>query len=495
MKKIIRNRKKDIYAYVGIFLSIIIAFFIAYSIGVEDNVTMIETVMIYSILIIICISIYMTRNSVHKINSIIKMVIIIGIIMRIGYMLYTPCNIRSHDLWGFDKSLGGHSGYIMYILDGSLPDSNFRQYYHPPLFYALSAFMIKIINPILKEQEMLKIIDIAKIVSCTASCYVLMLTYKISKEIKLGDIGQLLAVTIIAFLPNFYLLAGRVNNDSLAIFFMVLAILYTIKWYREVNVKNTVVLAMVFGFGMMTKISVSVVAIFTGIVMLIKGYNYLKNGQIKTILLNYLLFGIIALPLGLWYPMRNLIKFKQPFNYVLDINAPNSAIYCGNHSIIDRLFKIPFSKMFKDIYNNPFGDYNITIYSIKSALFGEFKFDVPSILPRVLLGIFIIFNIFVIISLCITIKSKVKNKSILIAYIANMILQIGAFISFNIRYPYGCTMDYRYIVPTAIFNALLIGYTSTILEGRAKVYKIYNYIACVIIVTFSIFSIVMYTEI
>ena len=42
MKKIIRNRKKDIYAYVGIFLSIIIAFFITYSIGIEDNVPMIE---------------------------------------------------------------------------------------------------------------------------------------------------------------------------------------------------------------------------------------------------------------------------------------------------------------------------------------------------------------------------------------------------------------------------------------------------------------------
>lgn len=495
MVQLLEKGKKDIYTYIGVFLSILIAFIFTYMLGFEDNAKRIEIVMIYSILIIICIGSYITWSSEDKIKTIIKIVIIIGIIMRIGYMIYTPCNVRSHDLCEFDKSKGGHSGYIMWILDGSLPDSNLRQYYHPPLFHALSALMIKIINPILKEDNILKIIDIAKIVSCTASCYVLLLTKKLAQEIKIGKVGQLFAVTIIAFFPNFYLLAGRVNNDSLAIYFMILAILYTIKWYKEVNVKNTIILALAFGLGMMSKISVGVVAIFTGIVMLIKGYEYFKEKKIKEILYNYLLFGIIALPLGLWYPIRNLIKFNQPLNYVLDINAPNSAIYCGNHSFIDRFIKIPFSSMFESIYNNPFGDYNLTAYVTKGALFGEFKFDVPTIIPRTLLAIFIILNIFIIISFVITFISKKTNFKILLGYMGYMSLQIMSFFSFNLKYPYGCTMDYRYIVPIAVFNALLIGYTSNILIEKPKAYKIYNIIASVIITCFSVLSIIMYTKI
>lgn len=60
----------------------------------------------------------------------IKCIILVGFIMRIGYMLYTPCNVRSHDLWNFTVDSGGHAGYILNILEGNLPQSNLLQYYH-----------------------------------------------------------------------------------------------------------------------------------------------------------------------------------------------------------------------------------------------------------------------------------------------------------------------------------------------------------------------------
>lgn len=62
-------------------------------------------------------------------------------------------------------------------------------------------------------------IDGAKIVSCFASCGVLLTTNDICEELKFNRVSQVIAITFIAFLPNFYFLAGRVNNDSMSIFF------------------------------------------------------------------------------------------------------------------------------------------------------------------------------------------------------------------------------------------------------------------------------------
>lgn len=33
---------------------------------------------------------------------------------------------------------------------------------------------------------------------------------------------------------------------------------------------------------------------------------------------------------------------------------------------------------------------------------------------------------------------------------------IGAYIDFNINYPFGCTMDFRYVVPTALIGAVFL---------------------------------------
>ncbi|MPN05804.1 hypothetical protein SDC9_153057 [bioreactor metagenome] len=36
------------------------------------------------------------------------------------------------------------------------------------------------------------------------------------------------------------------------------------------------------------------------------------------------------------------------------------------------------------------------------------------------------------------------------------LIQICFFVLFNIRFPYGCTMDFRYIVPTVIVGAIAL---------------------------------------
>ena len=97
-----------------------------------------------------------------------------------------------------------------------------------------------------------------------------------------------------------------------------------------------------------------------------------------------MVFGIISLPLGLAYSVRNYIRFGQSLNYVLPIGV-DSWLYRGNHTIAERYFLVPLADFFKSPYVDLQVDYNAPAYYIKSAFFNEFQYPVPEWLPGVLL--------------------------------------------------------------------------------------------------------------
>ena len=50
-----------------------------------------------------------------------------------------------------------------------------------------------------------------------------------------------------------------------------------------------------------------------------------------------------------------------------------------------------------------------------------------------------------------------KNKLAVLSLGALFALLMLSFVFFNVSYPYGCTMDFRYIVPTVIAGAGFLG--------------------------------------
>ena len=59
-------------------------------------------------------------------TALVVAIIAMGIIMRIGHMLYTPYSLRGHDI---GLGANGHADYILTLMQGNLPDSNSYQYY------------------------------------------------------------------------------------------------------------------------------------------------------------------------------------------------------------------------------------------------------------------------------------------------------------------------------------------------------------------------------
>jgi len=438
MFSLLSEKTSNLIKIFGFCLILLVVYILVYLFNLQDCIQ-------FSLFLFIVLSALTVGCSLHRqydSEKLVAYILFIGFVVRIGYMLYTPCTTMGHDF-------EGHAAYIQNMLDGHLPESNEDQFYHPPLFYFLSAVVIFILKPILGLTNEIDIINCARLVSCFFSCMTLYCVKSLCTELK---IKKPIPLALTAFLPNFFFMGARVNNDAIVVFFMTMILLYSIRWYKEQNRKNTVILALSFGLGMMSKMSVAVLAIPTGLLMLYVLAESIKTRTSSKTIKSLFLFGFICIPLGLAYPIRNLILFDQPFTYVLDVG---SGIFASeNYSFIQRFLTFPITRMFNPVYNDVFNDYNIWMYLLKGGLFGEFSFDIPRAIPVSLLILYSIISLFMVISVIWSLRTD--NISINYLELSGIELMF-AYIAFNIRYPYGCTMDFRYIAPVFIINSLLLG--------------------------------------
>ena len=418
---------------------------------------------------------FRVRKVPDKTEELIRLMLFAGLVMRIGYMLYTDAYTRPHDI------AGGHDSYILQIMQNfQLPQDNHGQFYQQPVYYIISAIVSAVVNAILgTSEDPHALVNAAKIVSCFASCSVLLMVPKLCKELELDRRAEPVVLAITAFLPEFYLLAGRVGPDSLSVYLMMLALLLTIRWFKSQTFPLTIQLAVVYGLAISTKISCAVFAIFTAVLMLIKLVQAIKQKKAAPLLAKLGVFGCISLPLGMWYCIRNLVRFDQPFNYVYPLPI-TCDLYCGDHSIASRFLYFSMENLKLRPYANPWEDYNYPMYLVKCSVFGEFQYGVPE---WVSYGLVLVNFALILLSLfaMIYVICCTKEKPMLRFGIpALWMFMYGFSINFNINYPFGCTMDFRYIVPTAIFGGLYlsVAYNSSLEEhknqfasGAAKVVR------------------------
>lgn len=426
-------------------------------------------------------------------------IFVIGVIMRVGYTLYTPWYLRGHDVAVAALNCDGGDGHAAYLINlyyGHLPDSNAGQFYHPPLFHILGAVTMRIYGFIANVTEVGELVDAAKIVSCLAAIAALLQMKKLIREIGLTGTAANLVLLILACFPNFYLMGGRINNDSLSFFFMVVILRYTFLWYRNTNWKNTILLALAFGFGMMAKLTCAMMAFFTAIVMLVKLYHVIREKQWKPLLVKFVVFGCISGPLGLWYAIRNLLLFQQPLNYVLEMDR-NSGLYAGDHSALERLAITHLHLFSKEkLFCDPYSDFNIPEYLLRSAVFGEFTHSVVNGIAILLYAVSIFVVVLSLISMVGMFVFYRQRTGVKLALLFVECSQLVSYVCVNFRYPFGCTMDYRYIPMTAVIGAVFIGWFYQEMKKKKNRWCGWYCTATKVLTgLFAISSIVMYTNI
>ena len=477
MKEFIGKNKRlliDLLVMVCVFLFVFISYFIfkplyfksAVGFGSTDGI--IPRVYVFTLLLgIITTGVILRIKNKLTIELTLFLIFLVGIVMQLNYMLITPFDYRQHDV--FSSTNAGHQGYAWTIYTtGKLPtqvDSSGYldyQFYHPPLNAFMQATFMHICKPFMSLYNVMtgstyydvnSMDSLFQTSEILAAFYMNVATYfaiKIAYKLKVDNKFKIMGALFVALFPALMILAGQENNDPLCIMNCFIVIYYTICWWENRSYFNAIMIALFTGLAMMAKLSgalIIVPAIVAFAYSLINAFIKKEKEDIKNILIQGGIIGLIAAPLGLWFHIYAKIKFNQPFGFVF--SNLTSQLYVGDHNFFERFINIfDFGDMTYSLWGNTFVNYNLPNFLIKSALFGEYSFMCADALA----GMALVFNyLFVYLSLILMVIyfvcSKKENLEIKIIAGVLVLSQLLAQLYFNIKMPYGCTMDFRYIVP------------------------------------------------
>lgn len=461
-------------------------------------------IILFFIAIFISSALFYKDKFLNNEKLIITYIILLGFFIKLAYVLYTSIYDRQHDVSVIGQS--GHLDYITHIfMNKSLPDSYDNQFYHPPLHHFISALWLNIQMYFRTSFE--NAIQTLRFLPIIYTTFTTIISYKILKLLNISKTNIILGVLIISVHPTMTILSASINNDTLCLFLTMLCFLQSFKWFNKPTLKNIILLAISLALSALTKLSALTIALPIGVFFLIKLFiREDKKLTTKTLWFQYTIFAIISIPLSLSHSIYNFIKFGQPFGYVplLDVNG---WLYNGDAGIINRFIKPFSSQLFNNVYTDVGTDFNIYEYILKCSLFGEanyYSMDVSARLLTIFNAILIVISLISMFFILINAKfwkikynsykynldkSKSDNPFFMIFSFVYWLALVISYISFNIKYPFGCTMDFRYIVPTfiigVIFICKLLDYSDS---SNSKLTPVLKFFIYTIIIIFSLLS-------
>ena len=429
----------------------------------------------------------------------IFIIILLAFIIHLTYILYTTGYTRQHDTWSTNNN--GHYDYALsFYLTGALPDHNITvetiyQFYHPPLNAAIEGAFMHVFETFSWNHG---ISDTPEDLFCACqilTCFYMFVTavvfIKIINMSKLSENSKLMASAFVALYPRLTQLSGQLNNDALAIMLSAIALLYFCKWYFvKKNFLNIMLTSLFIGLAMMTKMSAVIICFGIGVAFIIELVRSIqkKKNSLKTsrLILQYVCFLALCAPLGLWFQLYTHFVYGLPFNFVFD--RLNSALFVGTQDWViankpDRLdyynsnnsgliytsnwtnilyryiAPINIDEFFSGnaIFCSAWSNYNVLSYAIRSSIFGEFAstagggiYTISVISLYVLWFLFIIYLIY-----CLVKRVKIGRDGTFSLYLIAGI--IAMYLYLQISMPFGCSMDFRYIVPIILPIGYLFG--------------------------------------
>lgn len=460
-----------------------------FMVDIEKNIT---PLLLLAFVLTLLIFILKYKNTTE--TKWVVVIFVLGYLLRLAYVLYTEYYVRQHDV-GFFGDVSGHAAYIEYYYNNfiSLPDFDVRtiwQFYHPPLHHIVSAAFMHILNFLgvsyQNSQESLQMLTLFY------SAITMLVSYKLFKEIGFKGKGLIIAFALVAFHPTFIVLSGSINNDPLSILFMLGALYYTVRWYSKSTYSNIIKIALCVGLGMFTKLSVWMVApaiAFIFLYALIKNKNQLG---FKKYIMQFSTFGVVCVPIGMFWSVRNYLLFKVPFSYV-PLLSPDNYQYIGYHSASKRLFDFSLSQ-FKSVYDmwgTPYYEYNPTVGLLKTSMFGEWinNADFPQItvVGVLLFWLGVAIAVLSVIGLVFAIIKRKDKSPVFWFLILTGVVIFVMYYWFCLQYPFTCTQNIRYAAPLIPLSAMSIGYLYN--KCKNKYIKVTTIIT---IISFTIISVATY---
>jgi len=448
----------------------------------------------------------------------VHMILAAGALLRLFYVAFSTIYERQYDIGMIDLDAGhtvsgGHLAYIQYIYHNGMPDfdpTSVYQFHHPPLHHGICAIWMKFCSLFIRNTDVLE--ESIQVVPFVCSLLTLWMIYKIAKQLNLSDKAVCFVMAVMAFHPSLVLLSGSVNNDCMALLFTVLIVYWTIEWSQSLSFKAIIMLALSIGLGMLVKQNVAEMAFPVAMVFI---YVFIKNSKIKDkckrLLTQFTIFGLISIPVGMSFYVRNLVKFNMSMFWVYEL-PEDSWQYTGNVPVINRfLWPVP-SEMVDNLLHFKLGcGYNVWMQIIRTSALGEW--DMANVGKPVkmlavllmLLGALLAFiafwcfmKVFVVdgIKKVISVLPKYQSQnevteekmdaSIYLLFVVGYFVNMLCYFIFAYKYPQECSMNFRYIEITLLFPAM--AFAIALQESKNKWF---DRIAMLILIAFAISSVAM----
>lgn len=426
-----------------------------------------------------------------------------GIMLRFVYILYTDSGSRQHDVGNWSGNTG-HAGYILYWFQNGLklPDFDIRtrwQYYQPPLHHWLMALTLRLFTGC--GMEFITACEALQVLPFLYACLILVVCERLFRQVGLDGLPLVTAMAILCFHPTFVLMGGNFGNDLLSVLFMLLTLLFALRWYEEPTMRRILPIAFSIGLGMMAKLSAWMAAPAVALLFLVVLIRSRESW--KSLLAQFVLFGLICIPLGLWWQIRNYAAFDVPLTYIPRLPMTNPQ-YCGNLGAARRLFdfggeQLRYVYVALRMYGAPYSDFNPTLGLFKTALFDAGVNGVrASVFPAITvtgpilfwtgtaLGL-LCFGAFVFMMA----RRDAGLDGVRRAFFTVFALtQLISYYLFCFAYPYTCTMNIRYCAALIPVFALGMGLLLRRFAGRRL------RLFCVgLTALFAVMSCVVYTQI
>lgn len=393
-----------------------------------------------------------------KYKIIIGILVLISIFFRIIVIEKTPVNdttqidaemgnpktVEEYDqlynLEIYDLNDVGHFYYIMHLYKNhNLSDNSLGQTYHPPIHYILSATWLRFLDNFqLNSMQKVEGLQYLGLIYFVIS---VVLLYKLLDKIKLSNGAKIVIILLYCFYPKFMLITTYITNDFLLYIFELLVLLWIIKWNNDSSFKNTIILAIITSLGFLVKFNCVVMLIPIGVCYIQKFINNIKNKKDNGFLfLQGIIFWHIFIFLGGIYIFRRLILTGQYY-----IATPLEDLYIGDASF----FETWGIKLNELLCLNIVNTKNVWSGFIYTSLVGNsFNFiEIIGILNFILMVISFM-------GIYKSLKLEEKNlKIILLTWFS----QLVAFVFYNIKNPYSCTFESRYILIAITLGIVFFG--------------------------------------
>ena len=403
-------------------------------------------------------------NKDHK--GFLTALLIAGVWIRLCFIVVVPYYAMCNDVGEFkDRYNVFHSGYIQFINHtGGIIDRDVREFvewYHPPYYHFAASFVLdlqKLIIPARAENW-----EGIRALTFLCSILTLYFSYAITGFLKMSRAGRKAAVAILSFLPALIMLAGNLNNDSMGLMFTMAAVCLILDWKETGRYAVLVMAALTMGLSVGTKLSGAVAAPAVLIVIIAGSYQAFREKKVFKGILSPLIYGIVSLPVGLWFFVRNYIRYGVPLTYILE--PTSDYMYLGDISFLRKFLPEGYMGVEDCFFHNVLEgapDQSFPVVLCKTGVFNEAIMRdriYTALTGFILLWLFAVLMLIFVFAFIYGIVFLVKHDRSIArtALVVLAIFNIAMYLRMNYTLPYACSMNMRYVLFALICSSFYAG--------------------------------------